>query len=124
MKITKMKYISQFIHLRDIDDENIRESEISMKKTGNRKKVVSAHKIIFVEPIRQLHKKTFMELSGSSLSTFYKFKPINTSSPSEREKETCLCMKCTNIHYVLDSVIRYRKGLTLNQQATGCGPVV
>ena len=115
-KITKMKYISQFKHLQDIDDENIRESEIIMKKTGNRKKVVSAHKRIFVEPIRQLHKK-FMELSDSncSLGTFYKFKPIYISSPSEREKETCLCMKCTNIHYLLDSVYRYRKGLKLKQ---------
>ena len=58
-----------------------------------------------------------MELSGSncSLSTFYKFKPIYISSPSEREKETCLCMKCTNIHYLLDSVNRYRKGLRLKQ---------
>ena len=32
IKITKMKYISQFKHLQDIDDKNIRESEIIMKK--------------------------------------------------------------------------------------------
>ena len=66
--------------------------------------------MIFIEPIRQLHKK-FVELSGKdcSLSTFYTYKPFYVSPPTDREKETCLCMKCTNIHFLPDAINRYRK---------------
>ena len=113
-KIAKIMYQRDFRHLQGIPDENIKAKEIVLKKTGNKMEIMTAQKKIFNEPIRQLHQK-FVATSGQdcSLSTFYKYKPFYVTLPTEREKETCLCMKCTNIHFLLDAINRYRKNSKL-----------
>ena len=44
-----------------------------------------------------------------SLNTFIKFKPFYVFPPSEREKESCLCKKCLNIHALLKGINNFRK---------------
>ena len=49
-----------------------------------------------------------------SLSTFLKYKPFYITSPTEREKESCLCKKCLNMHLLLDGVNNFRKTIKLS----------
>ena len=42
-----------------------------------------------------------------SFSTFFKYKPIYITPLTEREKETCLCIKCQNAHLLLRVVKTY-----------------
>ena len=50
-----------------------------------------------------------------SLATFYNFKPFYIGPPTEREKESCLCIKCQNTHLLLKGINNFRKSKKLNQ---------
>ena len=73
-----------------------------------------AHRKVYTKPIRKLH-TSFLEKTDlmCSLSTFFKYKPFYIVPPSEREKESCLCIRCTNAHYFLKGINNYRKGVKL-----------
>lgn len=56
--------------------------------------------------VRQLHQEFQENFDFTcSLSTFYKYKPFHNSPPIEREKESCLCIKCQNAHLLLKAVL-------------------
>ena len=99
VQISKMKYLQEYKHLKDIHDENITESSQVSKKTGNVKTYFSAQRMIYTKPMAQLHQKFLKSTESScSLSTFKRYKPFYIGSPTEREKESCLCIRCQNAH--------------------------
>ena len=109
VRITKMSYLRDYKHLQKIEDSNIAIKEVVMKKTGNTKSYVAAQRMVYTKPIRELH-KTFISTKNvtCSISSFIKYKPFYVGVPTEREKESCLCMKCQNMHLRLKGINTYR----------------
>ena len=44
-----------------------------------------------------------------SRSTFFKFKPFYIEQPTEREKQSCLCIVCQNAHTKLEGINTFRR---------------
>ena len=61
-----------------------------------------------------------MELSGidCSYSLLYKYKPFYTIPHTEREQQSCLCIRCQNSHLLLKGVNSYRKMKNLSQHTS------
>ena len=98
-------------------DDSIEEKEVTLKKTGKTKTYVRAHRRIYTKPIRQLF-KDFIENHSDlkcSFSTFYKYRPFYIGPPTEREKESCPCIKCQNAHLFLKGINNFRKTKCLKQ---------
>ena len=117
IKISKLNYLNR--QLNAIQDDNIEEQTIAFKKTGNKKTYVTAQRLVYTKSVRELHKK-FMELSGidCSYSLFYKYKPFYVIPPTEREQQSCLCIRCQNSHLLLKGVSSYRKMKNLSQHTS------
>ena len=80
------------------------------------KKLVTTQRLVYTKSVRELHKK-IMELSGIDCcySLFYKYKPFYVIPPTEREQESCLCIRCQNSHLLLKGVNSYRKMENVSQ---------
>ena len=116
IRIGKLQYIKELKHLEHISDENCKEKDVTLKKTGKTKTYIVAQCKIYTKPIRQL----YQEFKGNidfdcSLATFYKFKPFYIGPPIEREKESCLFIKCQNTHLLLKGINNFPKSKKLNQ---------
>ena len=74
----------------------------------------SAIKMIYVESIRKLHNEFSSKHVPVSLTTFFDFKPFYCVVPSEKEKQSCVCINCQNPHLLLKAVNRYRTSKNLN----------
>ena len=74
------------------------------KKSANITMIV-ATKRIYIKPARKLHQR-FNELQETSVSlnTFYNMKPFCCLKPSEKEKQSCLCINCLNPHVILKAI--------------------
>ena len=61
-----------------------------------------ASKRIYTDSVRKLLQR-FNETQEKpiSLSTFFKLKPFYCLKPSEKEKQSCLCLNCLNPHVIL-----------------------
>ena len=46
---------------------------------------------------------------------FYSYKPFYVSKPTEREKESCLCIDCLNPYLVLKSINKFRKSVDVHE---------
>ena len=89
-----------------IDDENVKD-KVQTLKSGTQKYLVEAPKMILSKSIRDLHKDFNQKHAFSiSLSNFYSFKPFYILPATEREKESCLCVVCFNLHQMLDALKR------------------
>ena len=75
------------------NDENVTLTE-KMKFT--------AHRYLYIKPIRKLHEDFVKENRNISYGHFYEFKPFYILKPSERERESCMCSTCLNIHVMYD----------------------
>ena len=49
-----------------------------------------------------------------SLTMFFKFKPFYCVLPSEKEKQSCVCINCQNPDLLLQVINRYHKSKHLN----------
>ena len=100
--------MSFFRDLKEITDDNVREEEKTCKK-GSKVKMIVATKTIYTDSIRTLHKR-FNEDEGHpiSLSAFFKYKPFYVLKPSEKEKQSCLCIYCLNPHVILKAINTFR----------------
>ena len=100
--------MSFFRDLKEITDDNVREEEKTCKK-GSKVKMIVATKTIYTDSIRTLHKR-FNEDQGHpiSLSAFFKYKPFYVLKPSEKEKQSCLCIYCLNPHVILKAINTFR----------------
>ena len=93
----------------DIEDSNITEIR-KVKKNGVKKSYVKAQRHIYSEPFRKLY-HVFLQTDADQkwhLASFYKYKPFYITPPTEREKESCLCIKCQNINLLLKGISTYR----------------
>ena len=112
-----MKFLKNY---KNIVDNDVREEEKTHKKSANITMIV-ATKRIYIEPVRKLHQR-FNELQETpvSLTTFYNMKPFYCLKPSEKEKQSCLCINCLNPHVILKSINCYRltKKLTPHDSLT------
>ena len=113
VRVSKFKYMTEYKHMRSLADKNISQQDVTFKKTGNTKMHMTAHRRIYSRPLREMHQlfptKYKDDNIQCSLSTFIKFKPFYVFPPSEREKESCLCKKCPNIHALLKGINNFRK---------------
>ena len=90
-RISKMSFMRNF---KEIKDENIREEEKTHKK-GSKLKMVVATKRIYTDSVRTLHKRFNEDQEHPiSLTAFFKHKPFYVLKPSEKEKQSCLCIYC------------------------------
>ena len=110
-KIPKMTFLKQF---KNIEDPDIIEKEKQLK-SGSKKVMYEATKKIYTDSVRKLH-KLFNETQTVpvSVSFFYNLKPFYCQRPSEKEKQSCLCINCLNPHVVLKSINGYRSSKKLS----------
>ena len=78
--------------------------------------MIVAMKKIYTESIRKLHQtfnKSHPEKTPVSLTTFFNLKPFYCLKPSEKEKQSYLCVNCLIPHVILSSINKYRHSLKL-----------
>ena len=80
------------------------------------KKILYTGKKIYTDSLTALH-KTFnaARIEGVSLSVFYSYKSFYVSKPTEKEKESCLCIDCLNPHLVLKSINKFWKSVDVHE---------
>ena len=68
--------------------------EITLRTTGTRKTYMYAQSMVYTQPFRKLF-DLFEEKESKkcSLSTSIKYKSFYIASPTDREKESCLCKR-------------------------------
>ena len=76
--------------------------------------------MIYVELIRKLRNEFSSKHVPVSLTTFFNFKPFLCIVPSEKEKQSCVCINCQNPHLLWQAINRYRasKNLTTHESLT------
>ena len=115
-RISKKAFLQQY---KNIVDENLIEKEIPLKNGS--KTVYTATKMVYVESIRKLLKE-FNNARDCpvSLTTFFTYKPFYCVLPSEKEKQSCVCINCQNPHLLLQAInyYRYAKKLQLHESLT------
>ena len=113
--ITKKAFLQKYI---DIVDTNLREEVVQLK--NGIKVRYTAIKMIYVESIRKLHNEFSSKHVPISLTTFFNFKPFYCIVPSEKEKQSCVCINCQNAHLLLQAINRYRasQNLTTHESLT------
>ena len=102
--IGKLQYMQKYKHLKNTYDKNCNKKQ--WRKQAKSK--LTSLLIVKSTPshVRQLHQEFQENFDFTcSLSTFYKYKPFYNSPPIEREKESCLCIKCQNAHLLLKAVL-------------------
>ena len=100
-------YLKKF---KNISDPDIREEERCRKKSSSITMIVATKKI-YTKSIRKLHQtfnKSHPEKNPVLLTTFFNLKPFYCLKPSEKEKQSCLCINCLNPHVILSSINKYR----------------
>ena len=74
------------------------------KKSANITMIV-ATKRIYIKQARKLHQRfNESQETSVSLNTFYNMKPFCCLKPSEKEKQSCLCINCLNPHVILKAI--------------------
>ena len=87
-----------------ITDQNLTE-----KVKNGAKKILYTGRKIYTDSLMDLHEKfNATRIEGFSLSVFYSNRPFYVSKPIEKEKESCLCIDCLNLHLVLKSISKSR----------------
>ena len=114
-RITKKAFLQKYI---DIVDTILREEVVQLK--NGIKVRYTAIKMIYVVSIRKLHNEFSSKHVPVSLTTFFNFKPFYSIVPSEKEKQSCVCTNCQNLHLLLQDINRYRasKNLTTHESLT------
>ena len=101
VRISKLEYLGNYAHCTNINDTNITEKEVVLRKTGTKKKYMTAQRMVYTRPVKKIY-QAFVETGfACSISTFIKYKPFYITATTEREKESCLYKKCLNAHLLL-----------------------
>ena len=97
-RVSNINFLKSF---KDITDPQVQE-EVKTPKKGSTVKMMVATKGIYTDSVRKLLQR-FNETQEKpiSLSTFFKLKPFYCLRPSEKEKQSCLCLNCLNPHVIL-----------------------
>ena len=111
VRISSLKYLKDYKHFELINDKNLTEKEVVLRKSGTMKKYICGQRMVYTKPIRKIF-QSFTEKEGKccSLSIFSKYKPFYIiTNPIEQEKEPCLCKRCLNAHLLLSGINIFRK---------------
>ena len=103
VRIPKLTHLSKYGGL---SDSNIEEEDVILKKTNKVEHYVKAPRMVYTKSLDQLH-LDFLKAEPEiicSQSTFFKFKPFYIEQPTEREKQSCLCIVCQNAHTKLEGI--------------------
>ena len=112
-RISKLEYLRDYAHCTNINDTNITKKEVVLRKTGMKKKYMTAQRMVYTRPVKNVY-QAFAETGfACSFSTFIKYKPFYITGPTEREKESCLCKNCLNTHLLLASISNFGKAQQL-----------
>ena len=110
VNISKSLFIQQY---KFIKDENLMEKEVKLKHCT--KRILYTGRKIYIESLRNLHERfNTTQNENVSLSVFYSYKPYYCSTPTEKEKTSCLCIDCLNPHLLPKPINNYRKSRNLN----------
>ena len=111
-----MKNMHVHKHTLDFEDENITEFT-KIKKNGTSKSYMKSQRMIYTKTII-LHKHFVVSIENiqCSLSTLFRYKPFYITPPSEREKESCLCIKCQNVHLLEQGINTYCSNQNLRKR--------
>ena len=102
-RLPKKAFLHQY---KAIVDQNIMEKVVPLKNGS--KIMYTANKIVYIESIRKLLKEYNSTHITVSLTMFFNFKPFYCVRPSEKEKQSCVCINCQNPHLLLQAINRYR----------------
>ena len=70
--ISKLEYLQDYAHCTNINDTNITEKEIKVRKTGTKKKYMTAQQMVYTHPVKKIY-QAFVETGfACSISTFIK----------------------------------------------------
>ena len=86
--------------------------EVVQLKNGTKVRY-TAIKMIYVASIRTLHNEFSSKHVLVSSTTFFNFKPFYCIVPSEKGKQSFVCINCQNPHLLLQAVNRYRTSKNL-----------
>ena len=123
VRLAKKDYLKNYKHVLDIEDENLSEEKKVFHKTSNQKVYVKASRMVYTKSTRKLYEMYKCKMNSHiTFSTFYKYKPSYVKPPTEREKESCLCIRCLNIHLLLDgiNIYRFHNGLAKHTHQLHC----
>ena len=65
---------------------------------------LQAQRYIYTTDTRNLYKQYLKQNEYVSYSSFYRLKPFYIMKPTLREQESCMCIKCLNIHCIYKSL--------------------
>ena len=68
---------------------------------------LEAQRYIYTKPVRKLHATFIAENEYVSLSSFYRLKPFYVLPPTEREKESCMCLNAHCLYEPLKKNVPY-----------------
>ena len=109
VNISKQAFLKQY---RFMTDKNLMEKGVHLK--SGTKKVFYNWSKIFSESFRALHiKLNATQAKNVLFSAFYAYKPCYVSKPTEKEKESCMCINCLNPHLLLKLINTYWKSTSL-----------
>ena len=114
VRISKLEYLRNYAHCTNIDDTNITEKEVVLRKTGTtKKKYMTAQRMVYTRPVKKIY-QAFVETGfPCPISTFIKYKPFYITAPTESEKESYVCKKCLNAHLLLVGISNFRNAQKL-----------
>ena len=116
--ISKCTFLQQY---RFITDENLMEKGVHLKN-GTKAFITDFGRKIYSDNFRALHRKFYAtQTENVSFSVFYT-QAYYVSKPTEKKKESCMCINCLNPHLLLKLINTYRKSITLQeyQSLTTC----
>ena len=106
INISKIEYLR--LPTKCIDDENIKEEKKLNKKSNIYKQYFSAQRMVQPDTLDKLSNKFKQSVNYDvSKSTFNKYKPFYIVPATEREKESCLCGCCLNIHCLMKGINKF-----------------
>ena len=118
MKCVSLKWITcMFTSIRWILWTKISLNSLKLKKNRASKSYMKSQRMIYTKKIRKMHTDVVASRDNiqCSLSTFLRYKAFYITPPSETEKESCICMKCQNVHLLLQEIKTYRSTQNLSK---------
>ena len=85
--------------------ENLVEKTVQLK--NGLKIMYTENKMIYIESIRKLCNEYNTLNMPVSLTTLFSFKSLYCVMPSEKEKQSCVCINCQNPHPLIQGINRY-----------------
>ena len=121
MCTAKIKYMYVHKHTLDFEDENKTEFT-KIKKSRTSRSYMKSQRMIYTKAIRKMH-TDFVTFSvhfqfSSDISHFTLHHLTLHHTTLRTEKEPCLCIKCQNVHLLLQGISRYCRTQNLRKHCS------